>query len=266
MASFDQAQKEIRSIDEMAAEDRWMNVLHPLVKLFITVFYIAVTVSFGKYNLSGVLSMVIYQIFLYGAGDLKFSETLYRLRVILPIVCIVGLFNPFFDREIITYFGGIAVSGGVISMITLMLKGIFSVLATYALIATTGIEKLCYALRLLHIPKILVTQILLIYRYISVLLSEANRMMQAYALRAPGQNGVHFKVWGSLAGWLLLRSMDRAQCVYESMCLRGYSGEFYYGERVRARGVDYLYLLLWIALIILLRAVPVFEIVGGWII
>ena len=74
MASFDQAQKEIRSIDEMAAEDRWMNALHPLVKLFITVFYIAVMVSFGKYNLSGVLSMVIYQIFLYGAGDLNFRR------------------------------------------------------------------------------------------------------------------------------------------------------------------------------------------------
>ena len=247
----------------MASADRRMNRIHPLVKFVVTVFYIAVTVSFGKYNLTGLLSMALYLIYLYGMGDLKLSETLYRLRVILPIVCVVGLFNPFFDREVLTTIGGFGISGGVISMITLMLKGIFSVLATYAMIATTGIEKLCYALRLLHIPKILVTQILLIYRYISVLLAEANRMVQAYSLRAPGQKGIHFKVWGSLAGQLLLRSMDRAQAVYESMCLRGYTGEFYYAGRIRAKGSDYAYLIGWIIVIALLRTVPVFEIVGG---
>ncbi|GAA6410214.1 ABC transporter ATP-binding protein [Blautia hominis] len=110
-------------------------------------------------------------------------------------------------------------------MITLMMKGVFTVLASYLLIATTSIEKLCYVFRLLHIPKILVTQILLTYRYITVLLGEVNRITQAYSLRAPKQKGVHFKVWGSLSGQLLLRSMDRATMVYESMTLRGYNGE-----------------------------------------
>ena len=262
MSAIGKAAAQIRTIDEMASEDRWMNRLHPLVKLFITVLYIAVTVSFGKYNLSGVLGMSLYLIFLYGTGELCLSEALYRLRVILPLVCVVGLFNPLFDRQVITSFGDIAVSGGVISMITLMLKGIFSVLATYALIATTGIEKICHALRLLHLPKILVTQILLIYRYISLLLAEVNRMTQAYALRAPGQKGIHFKVWGSLAGQLLLRSVDRAQRVYESMCLRGYTGAFYYGERSRMRAADLIYLAGWAAAIALLRAVPVFEYIG----
>ena len=109
-------------------------------------------------------------------------------------------------------------------MVTLMIKGIYSVLAAYLLIATTSIEKICYALRLLHIPAILVTQVLLTYRYNTVLLEEANRMTQAYSLRAPNQKGVHFKVWGTLAGQLLLRSMDRANEVYEIMTLRGYQG------------------------------------------
>ena len=44
--------------------------------------------------------------------------------------------------------------------------------------------------------------------------------MTAYALRAPGEKGIHFRAWGSLLGQLLLRSVDRAQLVYESMLLR----------------------------------------------
>ena len=70
-------------------------------------------------------------------------------------------------------------------------------------------------------------------------------MMQAYALRAPGQKGVHFKVWGSLAGQLLLRSIDRAAEVYESMALRGYQGEFTYAVKEPCRWKDILYFLAW---------------------
>ena len=144
-----------------------------------------------------------------------------------------------------------------------MIKGIFTVFASYLLIATTTIEKICYALRLLHLPKIFVTQILLIYRYISVLLSEANRITQAYALRAPGQKGIHFKVWGSLVGQMLLRSMDRAEDIYEGMCLRGYQGEFYYGSKIKVRWTDMLYLCIWATLFLALRFLPVSERIGS---
>ena len=94
--------------------------------------------------------------------------------------------------QVIGYIGTVPLTAGMLSMVTLMIKGIYSVLAAYLLIATTSIEKICYALRLLHIPAILVTQVLLTYRYVTVLLEEANRMTQAYSLRAPNQKGVQF--------------------------------------------------------------------------
>lgn len=263
MSSLRDAASELRTLDALAAEDRWLNRIHPLAKLWLTIFYIAVVVSFGKYNLTGLLGMAIYLIFVYMIGEISLKEAIYRMRVILPIVCVVGLFNPFFDRTVVTTILGLPVTGGVLSMLTLMLKGIFTVLASYALIATTSIEKICCALRLLHVPKLLVTVLLLIYRYISVLLAEANRMVQAYSLRAPGQKGIHFKVWGSLVGQLLLRSMDRAQNVYDSMCLRGYEGEFYFGDPLRVRPADVLYPAVWTLLLLAFRWVPVFELVGS---
>lgn len=262
MSKMNQAVCGIRKLDELAAKDRWVNKLHPLVKLFLTVVYITLVVSFPKYDLAGLAGMAVYPIVVFIIGEISFRDAVYRMRVVLPLVCVVGIFNPVFDRKIILNIGNIAVSGGVISMCTLMGKGIFSVLASYLLMVSTSIEKICYALRLLHVPKLLVTQILLTYRYISLLLSEASRMTQAYALRAPGQRGIHFKAWGSLAGGLLLRSMDRAEYVYESMCIRGYCGEFYYGERIKFCGKDVIYLLFWTVIFLVLRFLPVMEMLG----
>lgn len=244
---------EIHHIDEMAARDIWLNRVHPLAKLLVTVFFIAVTVSHSKYDISGTLRMGIYLIVIYILGEIPFLDSVKRLRLILPLVCVVGIFNPIFDRQPYMMMGNIVVSAGMISMVTLMLKGCFSVFAAYALIASTSIEKLCYALCMLHVPKVLVTQILLTYRYITVLLREANAMTQAYSLRAPKQKGIHFKVWGSLSGQLLLRSIDRANEVYESMVLRGYHGEFPYAKVEHFQGTDYGYLLIWLIVLLFLR-------------
>lgn len=263
MSKIGSAINEIQTLDNLAREDRFLNRIDPFVKLVITVLFVALTVSFGKYNFAGLISMAIYPLLVFNIGNLSFKDALRRLRVVLPLVCIVGVFNPIFDRQIILHIGSVGISGGVVSMVTLMIKAVLTVLASYLLIATTPIEGICRALRRIHVPQIIVTEILLIYRYVSLLLSEARRVTQAYSLRAPGQKGVAFRVWGSLLGQMLLRSMDRAGEVYESMCLRGFRGEFYVKQKNSSRSSDILYLLIWAAVLILLRRFPVLEWIGS---
>lgn len=263
MSKIGSAIQEIHRIDAIATRDQWMNNLHPLVKLVLTVSYIALVTSFSKYDVVGLAGMIVYPIAGFMLSELSFWDSVKRLRLVLPLVCLLGILNPFFDKNVLL-IGGVRVSAGVLSMITLMLKGVFSVLASYLLIATTSVEKLCYALRLLHIPQGIITQFMLTYRYITVLLEEADRITQAYALRAPKQKGVHFKVWGSLTGQLLLRSMDRAGTVYESMLLRGYSGDYrYMREALAVRGQDIAYGLFWLCVIVLFRAYPVVLVIGN---
>lgn len=263
MSKVGNAIYEIHHIDTIASKDQWVNRIHPLVKFVLTVFYIGTVVSFHKYDMIGLAGMVVYPFAVFILAELSVKDSLKRLRVVLPLVCIVGLFNPFFDKAFV-WIGGIRVFAGVISMFTLMMKGIFSVLASYLLIATTQIEKICYALTILHVPKVLVTQILLTYRYITVLLDEVNRMTQSYSLRAPRQKGIHFKVWGSLTGQLLLRSMDRANVVYESMTLRGYSGDFaYMREKTVLRKQDLCYLVFWLSVMVVFRKIPVIVAMGN---
>lgn len=232
MSKIRKAVLEIHKMDELSARDQWVNRVHPLVKLLLTIFYLILLLSMGKYQLAGVLLMAVYPVVGFSLSELKLRECVYRFRMVLPLIFLMGLLNPFFDRQVIAYWGGIPVTGGVLSMITLLLKGIFALSAGYLLIAATSITDICLALRILHIPKIFVTMVLLIYRYLFVLFEEAELMTQAYMLRAPGQKGIHYSAWGSFIGQLLLRSIDRAQTVYESMCLRGYQGEFH-PEKIR---------------------------------
>lgn len=252
MNKLSKSVKEIHTIDQIAREDRWVNHLHPLVKLCLTIGYIAVLVATDKYAIERILLLAIYPFAMLVLAELSMREALRRLRIVIPLVCAVGIFNPFFDHSIQLYIGNLAITGGILSMITLMGKGCLAVFAGYFLIASTTIEKLCYALRRIHVPSMFVTVLLLSYRYISVLLSEASRMIQAYELRAPGQKGVHFRVWGSMIGQLLLRSMDRAQVLYESMRLRGFDGEFREAGRMQMKIMDFAYVGVWIVYLIII--------------
>ena len=90
------------------------------------------------------------------------------LAFLLVLVMAVGLFNPFFDREIMLHIGNVGVSGGVISMLTLMLKGVLCLMASFLLVATTPFDSICAALRSMHFPATLTTLLLLTYRRIYI--------------------------------------------------------------------------------------------------
>ena len=224
------AQAELREMDALAAADSPVHRLHPLCKLLVTVLYIAVTVSFPKYDFNGLVVMLLYPVLLFQAAGIPVGLCFYRLRIVLPLVCAVGLVNPFLDHTPLLHLGSVTITGGWVSMVTLMMKGVFSLMASFLLIATTPMDSICAALRKLHVPGILVTLLLLTYRYIGVLMEQVAVMTDAYRLRAPGQKGLHISAWGSFLGQLLLRSMDRAEELYGSMQLRGFRGEYHYAR------------------------------------
>ncbi len=259
MKAIEDNLRELDKLQNLQQRPHWMNELHPLGKLLVCVLYILTVASFDKYDLSRLILMAIFPAFGFIVGEFSFKEGLYRMRLILPLVIFVGIFNPLFDRQVLFSIQmggsdgtGIPITGGIISMLTLMLKGFFSVLSAYILIATTSIDEICYALRLLHVPKVIVIVILLIYRYFGMMGNEADRISNAYRLRAPKQNGIHYKAWGTLVGQWLLRSMDRAGIVYESMLLRGFKGDFFV-KRKKVRPIDMIYPIVWMCAFAVIR-------------
>lgn len=265
MAKLGKAIYEIHSLENLAERDTWFCRIHPLAKVFVTFWYLVLVMSFEKRDITGLFGMCLYPLITMILGDISIAQALRRLRPVLFMVALIGAANPFFDRTPCFAVGTITVTGGMASMATLFLKAAFAVAASYILIATTTVEQICFALRKLHVPQMLVTVFLLIYRYLILMLKETDRITQAYSLRAPGERGIRKSAWGSFAGQMLLRSMDRAQTVYESMTLRGFQGEFFpaFGKRFVPAYQSIFYGMVWGAVLAIFRFVPVFQIVGN---
>ena len=266
MNKMEKALHELSEMDDLAAQDSPIHRLHPAAKLLTTIAYILLVVSFDKYDLDGLFPMLLWPVLLFQLSGVKLRTCFYKLRIVLPLVMAVGLFNPLFDRAPLLMLGSLPVSGGVVSMLTLMGKGVLCLMASFLLMATTQIDKLCGALRRLHVPGMIVTLLLLTYRYVGVMTEELAVMTEAYHLRAPGQKGIHISAWGSFLGQLLLRSMDRAQELYGSMLLRGYHEHFHYADIPPFRLRDALYMTACVAVFVLLRLTGVSALLGGLIV
>lgn len=256
MNQAEKALGELRAMDELSSMDSPMHRLPSTAKLVTTLVYLFVVVSFHKYDLFHLIWMLLFPLIGYQFAYIPVRTCFYKLRIALPLVCAVGLFNPFFDKQILLTIGSLPISGGVISMLTLMSKGVLCLMASFLLIATTPIEKLCMAFRRLYFPRFFTSLLLLTYRYISVLLEEVSIMTDAYHLRSPRQKGLHYSAWGSFVGQLIFRSMDRAEGLYQSMLLRGFNGDLPVTEPKTSVWITWLFSLAGIALILLVRFHP----------
>jgi cobalt/nickel transport system permease protein len=166
------------------------------------------------------------------------ARILRRSGIALPFA--LAAFPLIFTTEGSVWFtfqaGSISLSAtadGFLRFLSITLKSWISVQAALLLSATTPFPDLLLALRSFRIPRLLVSVIGLMWRYLFVLADEAIRLIRARDARSgsePGRRpggGVLWRarVTGGMAGSLFIRGFDRADRVYAAMLGRGYDGE-----------------------------------------
>jgi cobalt/nickel transport system permease protein len=234
----------IDSLERLALGDSPVHRLHPGAKMITTAVYIVAVVSFPRYSVSGLMAFLLYPAALMSLSGTPGKPLFVRLAGALPFPLMGGFANLFLLRESAFFLGTFSVTLGILSFASIMLKTLFTVSAALILIATTSFIDLGRELRAVGFPKILNLQMMMTYRYISVLLEEAGSMVTAYLLRSPGQKGIKMRDMGGFLGQLILRSFDRAERVYQAMRCRGFGGDSgaYPGKPPRTFRVrDYLY-------------------------
>lgn len=260
MNTFANALFNLRQMDELAAKSSLVHRLHPLSKILMTMVFLVIVVSFDKYEISGLLGLFLYPVAVISMAGLPWGIMVKRLLVMEPVVIGIGILNPIFDHQLYQ-IGNLSISAGWIVFLSILLKGTLTLSAGLVLVATTGVDRIAAGLRMIHIPKILVLQFLLTYRYLLVLIEEVGRMSRAYFLRAPDDKGIRFSAWGSFAGQLLLRTFDRAQRIYISMMLRGFEGEYHFGAVSPMGKRDIIYILICSAMFFLGRLVSLTDLI-----
>lgn len=251
----------VRWLDDLARQDSPVHRLPPLPKLLATLAYVLTVVSFGRYAVIEMLPLILYPWLLIILADIPVWPILKRVLLVEPLIIGIGALNPLFDRNVVS-LGGWAVAGGWLTFASILVKSSLTVTACLLLIATTGIDRLGAALRMLRIPRLFVLQLLLTYRYLAVLGEEAERMYRAYTLRAPNRKGLEASAWGSFVGQLVLRTFDRAQRVYQAMTLRGFDGEYPVGAVRSAAGAAWLFLPGWLLFFLASRLYNIPALIG----
>ncbi len=250
---FDAAHMDLGRLDRLATMDSPVHRLDPRAKLATTLVFVAVVVSFAPNQLAALMPMALFPIALLAMGRLPTGFLFRKVLFVSPFAIMIGLFNPIIDRHTVLEICGLPISGGWISFSSILARFVLTVLAALVLIACTGFDAVCMALRRLHAPQAFTTQLMLLYRYLFVLMEETGRLLRAYAMRAPQGSGIGWKAYASLAGLLLLRTLDRAQRIHAAMLCRGFSGEIHMVRRLRLRASDYAFFLFWTAYFLLAR-------------
>lgn len=253
MAKIESAFFDIGTLDRLGGRDNAITRLDPRAKLVTTLLFIVMVVSYGKYEVSALLPFLIFPLALILQADLPLDYLAKKLLLAAPFAFFIGVFNPLLDHSVQLQFDGFAISGGWLSFASIMLRFTLTVSAALVLIATTSFTGVCLALERLGAPRPFVLQLLFLYRYLFVLVDEGSRLRRAQALRSFNGRGRGLKVFGSLLGQLLLRTLDRAQRIHMAMLCRGFDGEVRMTRRLRIGTREVAFVCVWVLIFLLLR-------------
>ena len=214
----------------------WFHTADARIKLLMALGFIFATTSIPPGKWLAFAAMLALVWLAAGFSRVGLTRIFLRSLVAIPFILIAlpTVFTkpgaPLFDLDIM-FFTLTGTREGLDFFISVLLKSWASVTAATVLTATTPPMRLLEALRSLRIPAVLVAIVMLMYRYLFVLVDEAQRLMRARAARsaAIGRKSGGSIVWraksaGGMAGSLFIRTLDRSERIYMAMLARGYDG------------------------------------------
>jgi cobalt/nickel transport system permease protein len=215
----------------------------PRALLLATLAYVVVVASFPRDGLSGLAPLTIVAALGVAFAPLPARLLVRRLGMAAPFALMVGLAGPWLERRPAVQLGSLVVSAGWLGFAVIVLKVLLTVTAVLVLTALASSARLSLGLRALGLPVALVTQVVLLGRYLDVVRGEALRMGRARELRSAGSRQARrLAIAASMLGVLLHRSLDRGERIHRAMLVRGFDGIIPSLERLRWRLGDTLLL------------------------
>ncbi|MCX7804531.1 MAG: cobalt ECF transporter T component CbiQ, partial [Planctomycetota bacterium] len=252
MRGMETALDGIGAFDRLALLDTPIHRLDPRAKLLTAAAFVVAVASFDKYDVAGLTPMFLYPAVMISLGRLPILFLLRWIILASPFAVMVGIWNPILDREAVCCAGTLTVPRGILSFASIMLKFVLTASVALILLGTKSYVANCSAAGRLGMPGMLVAQFLFLHRYLFVLSREAVRMKLAHALRSGGRP-VTLREWVSLAGYLLLRSLERGRRVHMAMLCRGFDGEVRTARPLRFSQADFLFVGGWWAFFLAVR-------------
>jgi cobalt/nickel transport system permease protein len=226
-------------LDRYIAGSSVIHALDARVKLLLTVMTIvcAALLPVGSWLALLALTALVWATII--ASGVGLTTILRRSLLALPFLAVVVTIifsipgRPVFQLPL-GFVTLTATDAGLLRCITIIWKSWLSMQAALLLTATTHFLDVLRALQALHMPKIIVALLSFMYRYLFILVDEAQRLLRARDCRSAALSGSgggsvlwRAQVTGRLVGTLFLRSFERSERIYVAMLSRGYNGELH---------------------------------------
>ncbi len=112
---------------------------------------------------------------------------------------------------------------GTTVFLSVVVKSTLCLFTIVLLSNTTPFSTILALLKRVGTPAVFVSVLALLFRYLFVLIDEAERMQRARRCRTVDRHRLNrWKLLGTVIGQLFVRSTDRAERIYAAMCARGW--------------------------------------------
>ena len=245
-------------IDRFAQGDSPVHRLDARAKLAAVVAYTAVLISFDRYAVAALAPMAILPLAMLWLAGVPTWFALRRVAVASPLILALCLVSPFYDRPAHAVRLGpwaFDVAGGWLTAADVAAKFALALIALTALVSSTRFSLLLEALQRFRLPRVLVMQLGLLYRYLFVLIDEAMRIRRGRDFRGAAQAPIARRLGavGGIVASLFVRTLDRADRVGVAMAARGFDGHARSLSRLRFRPADAAFLAATAAYLLLCR-------------
>ena len=154
-----------------------------------------------------------------------------RIMVVNVFILLLWIILPFSTKGKVWFSIGplTATKEGIIYSAMITLKSNAILLSLTALVSTVPVFTRGRAIKYLMVPDKIVHLLVFTYRYIHTIHEEYKNLINAIKIRGfqPKTNVRTYRTYASLAGILILKSLDRAERVRAAMLCRGFNGILY---------------------------------------
>lgn len=183
---------------------------------------------------------------------LPFKYVLTRSLIAAPFILVVAVCVPLMADKggTVYHLGPVPFPyAGLITLWNVSIKSFTSILCAIVLSSTTNFGDLMHGLERLHVPRFFTLVSAFMYRYLFIIVDQAERMKRARDSRNYRGRWIwHAKVIGYMIASLFIRSQERAERVYQAMCARGFEGSFPRWNETTMHMADYIFIFVLISI------------------
>ncbi|MFH1612919.1 MAG: cobalt ECF transporter T component CbiQ [bacterium] len=232
--------------------------LDPRSKIIFFLLYIFFVITILPNDFLQFIAYFIIMFIVILISRIPLIYILKRTCVIIPFILLIAIFIPFSKKTQIenSYnIGYLFVSHNRLWIFwNMLIKSFLTILAMIVLSSTTKFSTLLKGLEFFKIPKILIMLLSFMYRYIFVLIDEAQRIEHARNSRYFGGEYLRqIKTIGNIIGCLFIKTYERGEKIYQSMLSRGFNGEIKILNRLNFSILDIYFCILFLGSLLAIK-------------